>query len=447
MGLSTQFSLPNSSFDPTKYGGKSSTLATSVLKALPQPDSATPATTTTSAAQKLGIRESTNTGTCSTNTDTSVSSKHTGHEAEIKQTGSFSSSELEEIDPVSKDFNIVTMSDFLKEQPAFVSRPQMETTKDTILSTKDKPTTSPDVDIQQHIALSSSEWDGVDNVMLKDLNTVTTTDIPSDVDQHAVVANSNIVPTKPASGEGQSCPPTLLTAEMWTKAWIPPPDEPVSTSTRRLVSIRCIRNIQQAKVENRWLTLAQVDEWTSIVPRRAFREGDLVVYVEIDAFLPSADERFGKMASLQTYDGGLGHKVKTRRFGSHPDKLLVQGYIYPIDKFEEIYEEIKCVEQYLDNAPTNKSRQDMIKKIICVIYRNRDWAVEIGVKKWEESKQVNKPDKHPKLGAIPTRVLKKTDITHFEVRNFWSDGFSFLVTSTLYYCSITSLGVIWLRND
>lgn len=389
--------------------------------------------TTPSSSEQLGVADTANNGICSANTDTSIGAKHTTTAGKNKSTANagvemeqptfFSSSQSEEIDNTTlKDFKIVTMSDFLMDKQAFVSSPKMAITKPTTPLTQDKRTASPDVKIEQPTSLSSTEWEQVTKAMVKDVNMVTMSEVKGNFEQQDIVSSPKTIPTKPASEEGQACPPTILTAEMWNKASIPPPDEPASTSTRRLVSIRRIRNIQQAKVENRWLTLAQVDEWTSTVPRRAFREGDLVVYVEIDAFLPSADERFGKMASLQTYDGELGHRVKTRRFGSHPDKLLVQGYIYPIEKFEEIYEEVKCVEQYLDNAPMDKSRRDMIKQIICTIYRNRDWAVEIGVKKWEESKQANKPDKHPKLGGIPTRIFKKTDITHFEVRISWSDS-------------------------
>lgn len=367
MALSTEFALPNASFDPTKYCRKASARTTNAVKALSQLNLEASTMTTPSSSEKLRFAGLSNNGTCSANTDTSTTAKH------------------------------------------------------TTTSEKNKPALNPDVEAEQPTSSSSPEWQDVDTAMLKGHTMVSMSEFPMRLEQQAVVLSPKTVPTSSAPREGQPFPPTLLTAEMWNQASILPPDEPISTSTRRLVSIRRIRHIQQAKVENRWLTLAQVGEWTSIVPRRAYREGDLVVYVEIDAFLPSADERFGKMASLQTYDGELGHRVKTRRFGSHPDKLLVQGYIYPIEKFSEIYQEIKCPLQYLDKSSTNKSRQDMINEIICAIYRNRDWAVEIGVKKWEESKQVNKPDKHPKLGTIPTRVFKKTDITHFEVRTSWSD--------------------------
>lgn len=430
MALSTEFCLPNSSFDPTKYSRKSSTRTKTTVKNLSQAASKTasktPATITASAPQ-LDVVDSTKNGFGSMNIDANNDAKHTtcvtkdkstaSSDVETKQPTS-SGSEWEVVDTATlKDFDVVTMSDFGKdmEQPAFVSSPKMHPGKHATAAFKNKSTASLDDKAEQPTSFSSSEWEEIDGTNSEACQVIT---IPeSMIEQQTVVSSPKSVSFKPGSGESQSCPTTLLTAESGNLAPIPPPDDTESTDTRRLVSIRRIRNIRQAKVENRWLTLAQVDEWTCTVPRHAFKEGELVIYIEIDAFLPCADERFGKMATLQTYDGILGHRVKTKRFGSYPNKLLVQGYIFPIDKFEEIYQEIRCILNVVVDNPFYNASHDLIKHIICAMYRNKDWAATIGVKKWEESKQVNKPDKHQKLGAVPTRVFRKTNITHFEVCN------------------------------
>lgn len=361
MALSTEFCLPNSSFDPTKYSRKPSARSKIAVKPPSQPNSKTP-TTTTASAQKLGVARPPNNGPGSANIDSQY----------------------------------------------------------TPSAIKDKA--SPDVESEQPTSFSSSEWEMIDDAMSKKRKITPISGCQTE--QHTCFPSLKMVSSKPDPEEDRSCPVTLLAPENLKLASIPPPGDTESTDTRRLVSIRRIRSIRQAKVENRWLTLAQVDEWTCTVPRHAFEEGELVVYIEIDAFLPCSDERFGKMTTLQTFDGVLGHRVKTKRFGSHPNKLLVQGHIYKIDKFAEIYQEIKCILNVVADNPFYNASHDMIKTIICAMYRNRDWAATIGVKKWDESKQVNKPDRHQKLGGVPTRVFKKTDITHFEVRDSWSDSAS-----------------------
>lgn len=102
-----------------------------------------------------------------------------------------------------------------------------------------------------------------------------------------------------------------------------------TTETLRLVSIRRVKSVHETKVENRWLTLAEIDGWVCIVPRRSFKPGELVLYLEVDSFIPAADERFGKQQPLITLGSKLGHRVKTRRVGSGSESVLVQGLVYP----------------------------------------------------------------------------------------------------------------------
>lgn len=224
-----------------------------------------------------------------------------------------------------------------------------------------------------------------------------------------------------AAEDTKHSPATLLTVENFSLDSIPAPsDEDIFDWTpdpRRLVSIRRIQNICQVKVKNRYITVAQIDGWTCLVPRHAFREGDLVVFVMIDSFLPTADKRFGHMVSLQTYNGILGHRVKTQRFGAYPSKLEAQGRLYSLETFREIDDEIKAVRQVLNcmHAPDEQADEELTSQRIVTMYRHKDWAKELNVLKWVEPAPVSKPGAFPKLGAIPTRVFRKTDISHFEV--------------------------------
>lgn len=194
-----------------------------------------------------------------------------------------------------------------------------------------------------------------------------------------------------------------------------PKSERTETSdTLRLASLRRIKKIHNVKVNQRWLTLAVVDGWVSLVPDRAFKEDELVLYLEIDSFLPASDDRFGKWSALQMTSGKLGHRVKTRQFGSGEHKIVVQGYVYPVEKFAEIYDQVKIIRQVLAMSPNAKPSDYLMNDIILAMYRNENWADKLGIRKWEEAPQAAQPLGHPKLGSIPTRLFKKTDITRLE---------------------------------
>lgn len=369
MGLSIDFAMPGPEFDPTRYGRKSAACSGYATKTSLMPEAG--AVTSMSPPQKSDKSETAIGTLTSPNKEVAIETTNFDTESE-------SSAETQQTTSPTR-IDIIPEAEF--EQ------------NDSFQALKK--------------ACTEQEDEGYNHITSPEVK----------VDGQAYIPGLNAEPIRPGTGNSRPCLLTTLTAEKFGLPSNPALDDAEPTDTRRLVSIRRIRHIRQAKVVNRWLTLAQVDEWTCTIPRRAFGEGELVVYVEIDAFLPSADSRFGVMSSLQTYNGRLGHRVKTKRFGSYPEKLVVQGCIYPLDKFEEIFQELKCIQQVLDNDSSNKSSQNKIKEVICAMYRREDWAAKIGVEKWEEPKPTNKPNKYPKLGAVPTRVFKKTDITHFEVRN------------------------------
>lgn len=185
-----------------------------------------------------------------------------------------------------------------------------------------------------------------------------------------------------------------------------------ATDTVRLVSIRKIKSIHETKVENRWLSLAQVDGWVCLVPHRAFKPDELILYLQIDSFIPVADERFGKQVPLITYGGELGHRVKTRRFGSGPDSLVVQGLVYPIEKIPDIHTELQIVRESMEAIKTSEKQ---INAIILALYRKENWAEKLGIRRWEETKQSNTAQQQQlRVGKIPTHLFPKTDISRLE---------------------------------
>lgn len=186
------------------------------------------------------------------------------------------------------------------------------------------------------------------------------------------------------------------------------PDE-----TLRLASLRLVNKIHRIKVNNRYLDFAEIDGWTCLVPPCAFREGDLVLYFENDSLLPATDSRFASLKPLQTFDGKLGYRVKTRRFGTDELKIVTQGYIYPVEKFPEIWDEVNMVRQVVAIGPEAIS-ESMVNLIVLAIYRMTNWAERLGVKKWAEAQPAQPQSVHVKLGNFPKHIFSGTNITRLQ---------------------------------
>lgn len=191
-------------------------------------------------------------------------------------------------------------------------------------------------------------------------------------------------------------------------------DKPTDiTETLRLVSIRKIKSVHETKIGHRWVTLAEIDGWVCLVSHRSFKPGDLVLYFQIDSFIPVSYEKFGKQQPLSTLDGKLGHRVKTKRLGSGADSLTVQGLVYPLEKFPEIHAEVQIVRESMETVNTNHTQ---INSIITALYRKENWAEKLGVLKWSETKQaINAAQQQQiKIGKLPTHLFPKTDISRLE---------------------------------
>lgn len=182
--------------------------------------------------------------------------------------------------------------------------------------------------------------------------------------------------------------------------------------TLRLVSIRRIKSIHETKVESRWFSLAQIDGWVCCVPHRAFKPGELILFLEVDAFIPAADERFGKQLPLITHGGVLGHRVKTRRLGSGEDSVVIQGLVCPLERFPDIHTEIQIVRESMEIIQTSEKQMN---DVILALYRKENWAEKLGVRKWEETKPAKAAQQDQlRVGKIPTHLFPKTDISRLE---------------------------------
>ncbi|KAL1876471.1 hypothetical protein Daus18300_002715 [Diaporthe australafricana] len=191
------------------------------------------------------------------------------------------------------------------------------------------------------------------------------------------------------------------------------PDE---NGTLRLVSLRVIKKIHNTEVNNMRYTFAEIDGWTCKIPPRQYCEGELVLYFQVDSFLPGTDDRFGKARKMQMVNGKLGQKLKTEKLGYGEDKIVSQGMVLPVQRFPEIWKEIELVRQVISTGIMERNVR-LINMTLLVMYRNKNWAEVLGVQKWEETAAQPQPQpqpEHQRLGMYPTGVFRRTDVSRVE---------------------------------
>ncbi|KAK6845911.1 hypothetical protein PG987_001099 [Apiospora arundinis] len=139
---------------------------------------------------------------------------------------------------------------------------------------------------------------------------------------------------------------------------------------RKLVSVRRIADIQPIK-GNRPIEVAKIDGWNVVVAKAEYHVGQLVVYFEVDSFLPNTEERFWEYCQphkVQEYNGQYGYVVKTNMNQGH----ISQGIIFSLFSFPEI----QRVQEELE-ARFHDSAQ-AIRALL-----ERDFTSVLGVKKFD----------------------------------------------------------------
>lgn len=97
---------------------------------------------------------------------------------------------------------------------------------------------------------------------------------------------------------------------------------------RKLASIRKIKEIRPIKDADK-IELAIVDGWQVVVKKDEFKEGELVVYFEIDSFLPIKPEyEFLRKSCYRKIDGEEGFRLRTIKLRGE----LSQGLILKISE-------------------------------------------------------------------------------------------------------------------
>jgi len=102
---------------------------------------------------------------------------------------------------------------------------------------------------------------------------------------------------------------------------------------RKLVTVRTILKILPIKDAD-MIEEVVVEGWSVVAQKGIHSVGDVVVYFEIDSFLPESDKRFESFMKfgMQTFSGILGHRIKTKRLRG----VYSQGIVIPLQEFPEI---------------------------------------------------------------------------------------------------------------
>jgi RNA ligase (TIGR02306 family) len=100
---------------------------------------------------------------------------------------------------------------------------------------------------------------------------------------------------------------------------------------RQMVSIETISAIEEIDGADS-IEVAKVKGWRVVVKKGEFREGEEILYFEVDSFLPISDPRFAFLEprGVRVQDGVTGHVLKTVRLrGQYSQGLLKKVSEFP----------------------------------------------------------------------------------------------------------------------
>jgi len=143
---------------------------------------------------------------------------------------------------------------------------------------------------------------------------------------------------------------------------------------RQLASIQKIDGIYEHPNADK-LDIAQVGGWKSIVRKDEFKVGDVVVYLEIDAWVPHSIAPFlSKNQPPREYMGVQGERLKTMKLRG----VLSQGLILPLDSLSVVGYKWKLSDdgvQLIESHTSDSHKYSL----------GSDITELIGVLKWEPS--------------------------------------------------------------
>ncbi|KAM7207221.1 hypothetical protein V8F20_002487, partial [Naviculisporaceae sp. PSN 640] len=156
-------------------------------------------------------------------------------------------------------------------------------------------------------------------------------------------------------------------------------EDKVTTDIRKLVSVRKIDAIEGFDTIN---NLVQIEGWKVRAPKsKNFKKDELVIFLEVDTFLPAGGEfssAFAEVGTSTIFEGEEGYRVTTHQYISFVSKktIISQGHVYKLTQFPKIRADVQRREQDFAGG-----REAFVKTI-----REIDYTTMLGprVRKWEE---------------------------------------------------------------
>ncbi|KAK3951213.1 RNA ligase-domain-containing protein [Pseudoneurospora amorphoporcata] len=144
--------------------------------------------------------------------------------------------------------------------------------------------------------------------------------------------------------------------------------QPIQQYQRKLVGVRKVT--AKKKIEGH-RTAVTVNNWTVVgqtSQMKRFKIGDLVVFMEIDSFIPKTD-RFWELWPSMTdlFNGEQGLRVRSRAVAG----TWSQGMIFPLEQFPEI---TTHYQKRIEKVGKDNATKELL---------SYSWADRLGIKKWE----------------------------------------------------------------
>ncbi|KAK4130682.1 hypothetical protein BT67DRAFT_390365, partial [Trichocladium antarcticum] len=181
-----------------------------------------------------------------------------------------------------------------------------------------------------------------------------------------------------------------------------------NSHVRKLVTVRRITTLVAI---NKTHQVASIDGWKVVVERaKGFVEGNLVVFLEVDSFLPAHtqfDDLFAEVGGLVSFGDHEGYRVGTSTWTDwRKSKITSQGHIYRLGHFPHIERELRALRLERSNTHNDGRFADFIRGV--------DFSDMLGVKKWDNGPDTTAtgttgadtgPTSNPK---IPSFIRKTT---------------------------------------
>lgn len=163
---------------------------------------------------------------------------------------------------------------------------------------------------------------------------------------------------------------------------------------RALATIRKIADIQPIDGADQ-IVVATIDGWKLVVKKGEFKVGDLVLYIEIDSWVPHELAPFlSKGQEPREYNGVKGERLRTIKLRGQ----VSQGLLLNPTSVDQ-YIEYKISEEEPGAMPTSR--------ILMFGKEGDDLTEALGIQKWEAP--IPAQLQGQASGAFPTSLIPKTD--------------------------------------